>query len=801
MISNALDMNSSIEPGPEVVRVPAMVISWIAAVGFAAVLVGSHLLPSGVDEVHRVLVVVALSLGAATRAMLFRPWRVLLTFPPALLLVAVDPLAGGLVVGLAFWSWFHRVWAGSAALAAFALLCWLRDVTSWPDVFAESVVGAVGWMFAFDDLQLGVTAVGFWPLLGGLLVLLGSSRDGLCRSAMLVTLLLVSVGYVWLRTSTLSAAADSEMAEGLFAPLWWLAAALTVLMAAGADRAAPPSRAPTTSWRTFALPLACALPFVPLVVWYLPAAPRPMHVAFLNEGGLDWHLPERATPLGVGFGMFGALPFFLEQDGMNVAAIGIEDIEAGELANADVLVTINNPRVWTVAQRHRIDEFLAVGGSLLVLGDHTDVFGCKKGFDSLLGAYGMGFRFDSAYHASSSWYGCAVSSHHPALTTGEGQLVLGHGIGASLQVEAGVESLIRGRFAFGDRGVRGNTMGAFLGNYHYEVGEIVGDLSLAAWTRVGRGRVVAYGDTSAFQGGSIPHAYRSHVLPLMGWLGRPAGIAESPSYRLLVTMLVFGVIGLVVLRRRVAPLAAVSIAAVACVAAPAWACWSAPVVACLHDKIVVDQSLGPMTGHYDVGMNQTGPLYSTLARSGLHAITGHDLERDLERRPRGIVMVAPTQRLSEHQTTRLLDYIESGGALLVAAGLESRAAVETLLATVGLDIAPVPLGVVPPESVSGPERMEPRTRGGWPLVLEPEVEDRARDLFHYGAHSLAMMLRIGSGRLVWIGDDQFFSGKNIESRGMVWPGNVRFVDQVFAQLFDGDSRQVVERFPSPEKPR
>ena len=164
-------------------------------------------------------------------------------------------------------------------------------------------------------------------------------------------------------------------------------------------------------------------------------------------------------------------------------------------------------------------------------------------------------------------------------------------------------------------------------------------------------------------------------------------------------------------------------------------------------------------------------------------------------------MIAPTQRLSESQATQLLEYIESGGALLVAAGLESRAAVQTLLAAVGLDIAPVPLGVVPPESVSGPERMEPRTRGGWPLVLDPKVEHRALDLFRYGAHSLALMLRIGSGHLVWIGDDQFFSGKNIESRGMVWPGNVRFVDQVFAHLFDGDSREVVERFPSPEKPR
>ena len=44
-------------------------------------------------------------------------------------------------------------------------------------------------------------------------------------------------------------------------------------------------------------------------------------------------------------------------------------------------------------------------------------------------------------------------------------------------------------------------MGSFLGNYHYDEGERLGDVVLVATATHGRGRVVVWGDTSAFQGG------------------------------------------------------------------------------------------------------------------------------------------------------------------------------------------------------------------------------------------------------------------------------------------------------------
>ena len=71
-------------------------------------------------------------------------------------------------------------------------------------------------------------------------------------------------------------------------------------------------------------------------------------------------------------------------------------------------------------------------------------------------------------------------------------------------------------------------MGSFLGNYHYDPGEQLGDVVLVATTTYGRGRIVVWGDTSAFQGG-LSSNYRKVVGPMLAWLSRPAAWTERPA--------------------------------------------------------------------------------------------------------------------------------------------------------------------------------------------------------------------------------------------------------------------------------
>src|SRR5262249_32483956 len=85
-------------------------------------------------------------------------------------------------------------------------------------------------------------------------------------------------------------------------------------------------------------------------------------------------------------------------------------IEPADLAGAPILLLINSPKVWGEQERRPVLDFVAQGGSLLVLGDHTDVFGLMRGFNSLLAPLGIKFRFDSAYEARESWRGCQAAA-------------------------------------------------------------------------------------------------------------------------------------------------------------------------------------------------------------------------------------------------------------------------------------------------------------------------------------------------------------------------------------------------------
>ena len=82
--------------------------------------------------------------------------------------------------------------------------------------------------------------------------------------------------------------------------------------------------------------------------------------------------------------MFGTWPVYCRAEGYDFGVIDESTVEAVDLRGVQTLVLINSPKIWDQRQRRTIYDFVARGGSLLVLGDHTDVFGLMRGFNSLL---------------------------------------------------------------------------------------------------------------------------------------------------------------------------------------------------------------------------------------------------------------------------------------------------------------------------------------------------------------------------------------------------------------------------------
>ncbi len=213
-----------------------------------------------------------------------------------------------------------------------------------------------------------------------------------------------------------------------------------------------------------------------------------------------------------------------------VASRPTDTIELADLDKTQILILINSPKLWDDGQRRLILDFVARGGSLLILGDHTDVFGLMRGFNSLLEPIGIRFRFDSAYKARQTWRGCQAAAPDAVASGWDGDNP-GVAVGASFELSGNARPLLVGRYAFSDAGMRENTMGSFLGNYHYDRGERLGDVVLVATVTHGRGRIVVWGDTSAFQGG-LSTQYRTVVGPMLAWLSRPAAWTERPFVRI-----------------------------------------------------------------------------------------------------------------------------------------------------------------------------------------------------------------------------------------------------------------------------
>ena len=87
------------------------------------------------------------------------------------------------------------------------------------------------------------------------------------------------------------------------------------------------------------------------------------------------------------------------------------------------------------------------------------------------------------------------------VTTGLGDERNTFGVVVGASVEAGwrAHPMIIGRYGIGDVGDRDKQEGgSYMGNSRYDAGERLGDIVLASEKRVGRGRVVLFGDTSSF---------------------------------------------------------------------------------------------------------------------------------------------------------------------------------------------------------------------------------------------------------------------------------------------------------------
>ncbi|RLF39607.1 MAG: hypothetical protein DRN00_01460 [Thermoplasmata archaeon] len=533
-------------------------------------------------------------------------------------------------------------------------------------------------------------------------------------------------------------------------------------------------------------------------------------ILFYGEDMLgSWDVPEYGKYGEVWWGMFGLLPYYLETYGYNcsifvrnltaflernqpteenitrfvnlteyVEFVESEKITIDILRDFDVLVVINLNKTFSEEEKKSIRSFVKNGGSLLVLGDHTNVGNIMLSLNDLLQDVGITFRFDSALplDPASKWMTCYSKMRNP-LTFGIPEDEIQISVGASLNISLPAFPIIVGDFAFSDYGDIKNVENAFLGNYRYDKGEILGNVVLVAGCYYGKGRVLVFGDTSPFQNPSLPYSHR-FVSRVFNWLVHGERVEINLAKQLVATILIL--IGLLLAFKssgiRIIPFALLLGILFASLLNSSFISDANPEGSLVYIDITHAEkfSIDPFNDN-----SVTGTMVN-FARNGYLPIILKDFDYEKIRRGNIILIIAPNKVLGKDDVEKLMEFIKEGGLLILSSGYQCRDCVKPLLDEFNLDIDAVPLGPVPYVEENPEEyQMEPKFVDAWPiLVMNKEAISYYDVYIENETYTLVTFIRYGKGGFVLISDNEFLLNKNIESKEFLWPGNVQFIKSI-----------------------
>jgi hypothetical protein len=585
-------------------------------------------------------------------------------------------------------------------------------------------------------------------------------------------------------------------------------------------------------WRT-AWPIAgwlLALGVVGVMCWPLINSSHGKHIFFYEGGYLDWKRPVFGKYGGYESGMFGCLPDYLLEDGFS-AEFG--RVLTNRLAGADVLVIINPTNQWSGGELEAVWGFVQKGGSLLVLGDHTDIMGSQSVLNRLLAPINTRFNFDAGFPAREEWAHCLRFLEHPMNDRVAGAPQAMISVGASLDIGPPAFSVGVGQYGFGDLGNRLNEQGAFLGDYRYEKGEQLGDVVLVAAAFFGRGKVMVFGDTSSFQNGALPFSYRTYVQPIFYWLT----MKDLPGlfwWKGLAGLLTLAVVLFSVRYAAGGHGGALSLVLALAVVTGGWFNRrEVPPSSTSRLAALLDRTHGNQITLAPLERESIGPLTATLQRCKLLPYMFNEWSETQLRQARLFVCTAPTTRYSQRELRALKRFVEQGGVLLLNCGWEEKGrAMQGLLDTFGLDVLRIPLGPVPVNRTVQHLANEPQFINAWPVavadlgaqtefekararyrplvldqsqarklqsvmrnLLAPDEVEPARpklespagwpvEVLYQTEQGLPLVLarRIGRGAVVLAGDTYFLGHDNLESLHFYRQGNILFLRYILERL-------------------
>jgi len=527
----------------------------------------------------------------------------------------------------------------------------------------------------------------------------------------------------------------------------------------------------------------------------------------------NWDIPEYGKYGREASGMFGLLPIYLSASNYRneivvenitqffnitqpihknitryvnltdyISIIESPKLTKDNLKDVDIFIIVSINKSFSKTEKNIIWEFVERGGSLLVMGDHTNVGGIQEPLNDLLAPVDIRFRFDSAlpFDSTFKWLTCYQTFHHPITLKIKSLDELQISVGASLDITHSSFPVVIGRYALSDEGDRLNEEMAYLGDYEYNLGEQLGDLVLVAGSYYGQGKVLVFGDTSTFQNSAIAYSHQ-FLQGIFTWLN-----SEKTEFEELLQIgvsVVFLIISfLLYLSKKNTNITFFFFPLILCISLFI----SYSVNPYLIDDIklngnivYIDTSHGERINLELFTDDSINGLILNLNRNDYYPLIMKDFSEVKISESKILFLIAPTKSLTESEVKFLKNYMFNGGIVVLASGYEDKDASLPLLKEFKLDIEGIPLGPVPYVE-KNPEEFEnePRFVDSWPIIYnEPNFRSYYNFSWDINYH-LMVFAEYGNGGLLLISDSKFLLDENIESIYDYWPGNIIFLKHI-----------------------
>lgn len=359
-------------------------------------------------------------------------------------------------------------------------------------------------------------------------------------------------------------------------------------------------------------------------------------------------------------------------------------ISPQSLKGVSILVLETPEEKYSPQEVGYITDFVNNGGGLFILGDHTNIMECYKTLNPILENFGLHLNFD---------YSMLWEPHFPSLAGFDSSEETA---GATLSVNRSDALMLYALkyTTWADLGDWSAENHAYLGDVAPQNTENFGVLPICAAVNYGKGRVIAIANTDSMSGPNLMYNY-GFVGKVMSYLNYENSIFRSPW--LIAPLALIAALGIFRARKyAILPL----IVSASLILILVQVQGAIPVIKDPSNMIALDVGHANIEGYGDPHQYKNVFFAIFAQHYGFNPVIVKEVPDDMSKY-KAYVTMGPTEKFSNAESSKLLNYVQKGGTLIVFDGYHmdvpanlSNGAANALMSSFGMALNSTLLGEI-----------------------------------------------------------------------------------------------------------